>query len=374
MRDGSGDRLHASYAMPAQVGPDGARMTIVRRPRPRRLRGLDLHGAATRAVLEAGHPVLRLNLRGAGPSRALCANQYHAGRSQDLADAFAGLPKALVGDGLAVVGFSLGGNVLAEYLAEQGAGGPVRAAVMVSSPLDLATALASMTRRRNRVYHNYLLSRLQIQSALPDSRCDAETRAVMARALDLRYRPGPDRAAQRLRRRRGLLCALLGGALPAGGACAYPGDPRARRSVDPGRRLPGLRLARQSGARAAAVAPGRPSRLPRPRQCDALAPACRARVPRRGWRGAAGGTGRPPQPLPPAGASAGPARLRRPAAVAQPPAHAAYASCCRDLQREIRQHAVGAGALEAEQRLEHRLAVEPAVLGGAFSIAYSPDT
>jgi hypothetical protein len=180
MRDGSGDCLRATCAV-----PDGARTTVVL------IHGLagceesTYMAAATRALLEGGYGVLRLNLRGAGPSRALCMNQYHAGRSQDLIDAFAALPPALVGRGLAAIGFSLGGNVLAKYLAEQGERGPVRTAVMVSSPLDLAATLASMTRRRNRVYHDYLLARLQRQSALPDSRLDAETRAVMAAARSI---------------------------------------------------------------------------------------------------------------------------------------------------------------------------------------------
>jgi len=175
MRDGSGDRLYASHAL-----PDGARTTVML------LHGLaggedaTYMAAATRALLEAGYGVLRLNLRGAGPSRPLCTGQYHAGRSEDLVDALAALPPALIGDGLAAIGFSLGGNMLAKYLAEQGGGGPVRAAVMVSSPLDLAATLASMMRRRNRIYHRYLLTRLQRQAALPDSRCDAGARAVMA--------------------------------------------------------------------------------------------------------------------------------------------------------------------------------------------------
>ncbi len=180
MRDGSGDRLLASCAV-----PDGARTTVVL---VHGLAGCDdstYMAAATRALLEAGYGVLRLNLRGAGPSRPMCTGMYHAGRSQDLVDAFAALPPALVGDGLAVVGFSLGGNVVAKYLAEQGEGGPVRAAVMVSSPLDLAATLAAMTRRRNRVYHNYLLARLQRQAALPDTRFDAQARAVMAGARSI---------------------------------------------------------------------------------------------------------------------------------------------------------------------------------------------
>jgi predicted alpha/beta-fold hydrolase len=192
LRDGSGDRLAASVALPRGGVPSGAPSGA-----PRAAATVVLvHGlagaedssymaAASRAVLAAGYGVLRLNLRGAGPSRPLCGRQYHAGRSDDLADAFAALPPALVGDGLAAIGFSLGGNVLAKYLAEQGARGPVRAAVLVSSPLDLARTLASMARPRNRVYHNYLLSRLRLQAHLPDSRADAQTRAVLDQARSI---------------------------------------------------------------------------------------------------------------------------------------------------------------------------------------------
>ncbi len=46
-------------------------------------------------LLTLGFPVLRLNLRGAGPSRPLCRFQYHAGRSEDFAAALAALPAAL---------------------------------------------------------------------------------------------------------------------------------------------------------------------------------------------------------------------------------------------------------------------------------------
>ena len=38
--------------------------------------------ASARHLLERGHPVLRLNLRGAGPSRLRCRLQYHAGRTR----------------------------------------------------------------------------------------------------------------------------------------------------------------------------------------------------------------------------------------------------------------------------------------------------
>src|SRR5262249_42058077 len=37
-----------------------------------------------RALLDRGFPVLRLNLRGAGPNAGSCREQYHAGRTADL--------------------------------------------------------------------------------------------------------------------------------------------------------------------------------------------------------------------------------------------------------------------------------------------------
>ena len=40
--------------------------------------------ASTRYFLDQGYRVLRLNLRGAGPSKGVCRSRYHAGRSDDL--------------------------------------------------------------------------------------------------------------------------------------------------------------------------------------------------------------------------------------------------------------------------------------------------
>ena len=46
-----------------------------------------------------------------------------------------------------------------------------------------------------------------------------------------------------------------------------------------------------------------------------------------------------------------------------------------DERGEIGEHAVGAGALEGEQRFQHRLfAIDPAIRAAARIIEYSPDT
>ncbi len=111
--------------------------------------------------LSRGHPVLRLNLRGAGPSRPTCAQQYHAGRTGDLRDVLAGLPQSLTAPGLLLVGFSLGGNMLLKFLAEHGKGFPIVAAASVSAPIDLAAASARFLDARNWFYHRHLLGNMK---------------------------------------------------------------------------------------------------------------------------------------------------------------------------------------------------------------------
>lgn len=132
--------------------------------------------SAARTLHGAGYPLLRLNLRGAGPGRAFSRDIYHAGRGGDLAAALGGLPAEMLAHGLVAIGFSLGGAMLARFLARDASGLPVLGAVTVSSPLDLAETSRWFRRPRNRLYHRYLLRRM-----LAD-----------ARAADLPARARPD--------------------------------------------------------------------------------------------------------------------------------------------------------------------------------------
>lgn len=151
----NGDRLSGSFHRPAI---DGARPTVVL-----------IHGftgcadsayllASARHLLDNGYPVLRLNLRGAGPTRMECREMYHAGRSGDLREVLAALPQEFHEKGLAAVGFSLGGNMLLKYLGEEGASTPFMAAVSVSAPIDLALATQRMAAPRNWPYHRWLVA------------------------------------------------------------------------------------------------------------------------------------------------------------------------------------------------------------------------
>jgi predicted alpha/beta-fold hydrolase len=178
MADGSGDRLSAMVHRPE--GAEGRPLAVL-------IHGLTgcedssyIRGSA-RHLLGLGYPVLRLNLRGAGPSGPLCRLRYHAGRSEDLRDALAALARlepGLCGEGLLLVGYSLGANMLLKFLAEEGEDIPVRAAAAVSAPIDLKAAQLRLMTRRNTLYHRYLLARMQAETLAGAELNPAERRAV----------------------------------------------------------------------------------------------------------------------------------------------------------------------------------------------------
>ena len=114
--------------------------------------------ASAHQFLSNGYPVLRLNLRGAGPTRADCCEMYHAGRSGDFRRVVGALRKHITENGLVGVGFSLGGNMLLKYLGEEGSAVPFDAAVSVSAPIDLASATRRMNAPRNWFYHRWLVA------------------------------------------------------------------------------------------------------------------------------------------------------------------------------------------------------------------------
>ena len=165
LADGTGDALVGELATPHRSA--GSRPIVVL------IHGLSgssdsayMHTSASH-WLALGHPVLRLNLRGAGPSRAHCTLQYHAGRSEDLRDALLALQQSeptLSANGVVLVGYSLGGNMLLKYLGECGPSPFVRAAASVSAPIDLSAASQRFLEPRNRFYHRHLLATMKRES------------------------------------------------------------------------------------------------------------------------------------------------------------------------------------------------------------------
>ena len=177
---------------PMLDGSDDALVATLNRPstpvEPQRPLVMLIHGltgcedstymrASTRHLLDRGHPVQRLNLRGAGPSRERCRFQYHAGRTEDLRAVVGRLDGRLAANGIVIVGFSLGANMLLKYLGEQGRRAPLLGAVSVSAPIDLKATQLCFMQRRNRRYHDHLLARMKqgILSAPDLERGDIDT-------------------------------------------------------------------------------------------------------------------------------------------------------------------------------------------------------
>lgn len=178
MTDGSGDRLSARYDPPLSGGRAPTVMLV------HGLTGCEQSGyarASAAHLLGRGYGVLRVNLRGAGPSRALCREQYHAGRSGDLHALIPQLPAEITGAGLAAVGYSLGGNTLLKYLGEAGAAAPLAAAASVSAPIDLFATSRRMMAGRNGLYHHWLLKLMKTESIAPAAALtDDQRRAALA--------------------------------------------------------------------------------------------------------------------------------------------------------------------------------------------------
>ncbi|MGD8907793.1 MAG: hydrolase [Chromatiales bacterium] len=100
-----------------------------------------------------------MHLRGCGREPNRQARSYHSGASEDLAEVLERLqqrgerPDALIG-------ISLGGNLLLKYLGETGRAALTRTAIAISVPFHLASAVARMQRGFSRLYGRHLLNKL----------------------------------------------------------------------------------------------------------------------------------------------------------------------------------------------------------------------
>lgn len=182
--------------------PDGTGDTLVgfldwpKNPVPGRPLAILIHGLtgcsestykrrAAAQLVATGYPVLRLNLRGAGPSRDLCRFQYHSGRSEDLRAVLGRLPDHLVAHGLVLIGWSLGGNMLLKALAEFGDAFPIRAAAAVSAPIDLMASARRFRDSRNALYQRWLLARMREEAVAGRAEISQSERSAITRAVDV---------------------------------------------------------------------------------------------------------------------------------------------------------------------------------------------
>lgn len=145
-------------------------------PRPARRTLLILHGlesharlryisATALAFLREGWEVAALNFRDCGDTPNRLWQSYHSGVTQDVATVVRHLLAARPGSELGLIGYSLGGNVLLKYLGANPGGIPqaVRAAVAISAPVDIHSAVTQLSERFNRFYNWRFMSRLRMK-------------------------------------------------------------------------------------------------------------------------------------------------------------------------------------------------------------------
>jgi predicted alpha/beta-fold hydrolase len=119
-------------------------------------------GTAAKA-LAAGMNVVRMNVRNCGGTEGLGPTLYHSGLCADVGCvarsllAQEGLPR------LALVGFSMGGNLVLKMAGEWGSEAPpqLRAVCAVSPAVDLAPSAAALHRPGNWIYEQYFLWNLR---------------------------------------------------------------------------------------------------------------------------------------------------------------------------------------------------------------------
>jgi predicted alpha/beta-fold hydrolase len=109
-----------------------------------------------------GFRVVRMNLRGAGAGFGLARGTYHAGRTADVRSVAQWTAQRAPGSPIALIGFSLGANLVLK-LAAEAAASPVEAldcVVAANPPLDLDACCRHMQRPENRFYDQNFLKLL----------------------------------------------------------------------------------------------------------------------------------------------------------------------------------------------------------------------
>lgn len=120
------------------------------------------------AVHQKGWRGVLMHFRNCGYHTNRLPQSYHAGQTHDLACLVDLLLQREPQTPLAVIGYSLGGNVLLKWMAESGSNLPIQAAVAVSVPFELEKAMRRLEKGFSRIYHWYFL-RLLRRSALRKS-------------------------------------------------------------------------------------------------------------------------------------------------------------------------------------------------------------
>jgi hypothetical protein len=108
----------------------------------------------------AGMNAVRMNMRNCGDTDALTPTLYHSGRSSDVGAVVLHLTGRFGLRRVALVGYSMGGNLVLKLAGEWGARPPLVAVATVCSVIDLAASADALHEPVNRIYERYFLRSL----------------------------------------------------------------------------------------------------------------------------------------------------------------------------------------------------------------------
>ena len=127
------------------------------------------HSPYARGIMQAierrGWRGVVMHFRGCSGEPNRLARSYHSGDTGDLAYVITTLQQREPRTPLAIIGYSLGGNVLLRWLGKTDSAAPVRAAVAVSVPYVLHSAADRLNRGFSRVYQWQLMRSLRFTVA-----------------------------------------------------------------------------------------------------------------------------------------------------------------------------------------------------------------
>lgn len=136
-----------------------------------------------RALSRCGWQAVLMHFRGCSGEINRLPRSYHSGETGDVAYVVDALRARQPRTPLAVVGFSLGGNVLLKWLGETGVNAPLAAAVAVSVPFDLSKAALRLDQGFSRLYQWKLLRSLKRKTAVKFSQMSAPVKLGPLSAL-----------------------------------------------------------------------------------------------------------------------------------------------------------------------------------------------
>ena len=112
----------------------------------------------TARALAAGFNVVRMNMRSCGGTDHLSPTIYHSGRSDDVGRVLEAIVRLGI-EQVALVGYSMGGNLVLRYAGELAAKAPrqLKAVVGISPLMDLAPSSGALHEPRNRIYEWHFL-------------------------------------------------------------------------------------------------------------------------------------------------------------------------------------------------------------------------